>query len=39
MNFEYMPELSWTVGYPFALTLMVLTAVLLHRAFKRAGWL
>ena len=39
MNFEYMPELSWTVGYPFALALMVLTAVLLHRAFKRAGWL
>ena len=30
---------SWKVGYPFALTLMVLTAAVLHRAFKRAGWL
>jgi magnesium transporter len=39
MNFEYMPELSWKVGYPFALALMVLTAAVLHRAFKRAGWL
>ena len=39
MNFEVMPELSWTFGYPFALALMVLTTVVLHRIFKKAGWL
>ena len=39
MNFEYMPELNWYFGYPFALALMVLVAIVLHRVFKRAGWL
>ena len=39
MNFEVMPELSWMFGYPFALALMVLTTVVLHRIFKKAGWL
>ena len=39
MNFEYMPELSWMFGYPFALALMVLTTIVLHRIFKKAGWL
>jgi len=39
MNFEYMPELWWPLGYPLALALMVMTSVLLHRIFKRAGWL
>ena len=39
MNFVYMPELNWLLGYPFALTLMVLSGVLLHRVFKRRGWL
>jgi magnesium transporter len=39
MNFVYMPELWWPLGYPFALALMVLTSVLLHRIFKTAGWL
>jgi len=39
MNFEFMPELSWMFGYPFALALMVLTTVVLHRIFKKAGWL
>jgi magnesium transporter len=39
MNFERMPELTWVFGYPFALTLMVMTAFLLHRIFKKAGWL
>jgi magnesium transporter len=39
MNFEHMPELTWAFGYPFALTLMVMTAFLLHRIFKKAGWL
>jgi magnesium transporter len=39
MNFENMPELKWYFGYPFALALMVLVSVVLHRVFKRAGWL
>jgi magnesium transporter len=39
MNFEHMPELKWTYGYPLALGIIALTCVLLYRRFKRAGWL
>lgn len=39
MNFEAMPELSWTLGYPLALLLMVLSAALPYLWFKRRGWL
>jgi magnesium transporter len=39
MNFEHMPELSWTFGYPFALVLMGGLVLGLYRVFKRAGWL
>jgi magnesium transporter len=39
MNFDFMPELAWYVGYPFALGLMVLSAVLPYLYFKRRGWL
>lgn len=39
MNFEMMPELGWPLGYPFALGLMVLAAVLPYLWFKRKGWL
>ena len=39
MNFEHMPELGWQAGYPFALTLMVLSCLGLYRNFKRRGWL
>ncbi|MFL1462982.1 magnesium transporter CorA family protein [Roseococcus sp. DSY-14] len=39
MNFAHMPELSWPVGYPLALGLMVLTAVGPVWYFKRRGWL
>ena len=39
MNFTHMPELSWYLGYPFALGLMVLVGVVLYVAFKRRGWL
>ncbi len=39
MNFEYMPELGWVFGYPFALTLMVLVSLTLYLIFKRRGWL
>ena len=39
MNFENMPELSWTFGYPVALGLMVATSVTLYLVFKKRGWL
>jgi magnesium transporter len=39
MNFDHMPELHWTFGYPLALTVMVGLGVVLYRLFKRVGWL
>jgi magnesium transporter len=39
MNFDYMPELHWTFGYPMALGLMLATSVTLYLVFKRRGWL
>ncbi|GIX30855.1 MAG: magnesium transport protein CorA [Porticoccaceae bacterium] len=39
MNFEYMPELRWLFGYPWALGLMVLTGIAPYWYFKRKGWL
>jgi magnesium transporter len=39
MNFHNMPELDWRFGYPLALILMVLAAVLPYIYFKRKGWL
>jgi magnesium transporter len=39
MNFDEMPELHWDYGYAFAMGLMVGSAVLLYRLFKRSGWL
>jgi magnesium transporter len=39
MNFDQMPELRWTYGYPFALGLMVLVCLVLYVLFKRRNWL
>jgi magnesium transporter len=39
MNFKFMPELEWPLGYPFALLLMILSAALPYWYFKRRGWL
>ena len=39
MNFDYMPELHWTLGYPFALMLMLAVSVSLYVVFKRRSWL
>lgn len=39
MNFEHMPELRWLAGYPFALVLMIVSAVFPLWFFKRRGWL
>ncbi|MGH3821983.1 MAG: magnesium and cobalt transport protein CorA [Pseudonocardiaceae bacterium] len=39
MNFTHMPELNWVFGYPLAVLLMILTALLLRFVFIRRGWL
>jgi len=39
MNFAVMPELEWPLGYPFALGLMVISAVLPLFYFRKRGWL
>ncbi|MBI4259451.1 MAG: magnesium/cobalt transporter CorA [Actinobacteria bacterium] len=39
MNFRFMPELDWRLGYAFALGLMLLSGLVLFRVFKRRDWL
>ena len=39
MNFKFMPELEWLGGYPMAITMMLVSAVLPYAFFKRKGWL
>jgi magnesium transporter len=39
MNFDVMPELKWQIGYPFAIGMMILSAVMPFLYFKRRGWL
>jgi magnesium transporter len=39
MNFKMMPELDWAWGYPYGLTMIVLTAVIPLIWFKRKGWI
>jgi magnesium transporter len=39
MNFEHMPELKWRYGYPVALGLIFLVCAVMHRRFRKAGWL
>jgi magnesium transporter len=39
MNFDVMPELKWSLGYPMALGLMIISAVVPILYFKRKGWL
>ncbi|MBL3685032.1 hypothetical protein F2981_27690 (plasmid) [Sinorhizobium meliloti] len=39
MNFDVMPELQWQFGDPFAIGLMILSAVMPYLFFKRRGWL
>ena len=39
MNFKYMPELEWSLGYPFALVLMLGICGTLFYCFRRAAWL
>ncbi|MFF5009283.1 magnesium and cobalt transport protein CorA [Streptomyces phaeochromogenes] len=39
MNFEDMPELGWSFGYPFAIGLMGVVCASLYVIFKRRDWL
>jgi magnesium transporter len=39
MNFEHMPELHWTFGYPLVLAVIALACFLVYRRLKKAGWL
>ena len=39
MNFKWLPELDWSLGYPFALLLMVTSAIAPFWYFRRRGWL
>ena len=39
MNFKTWPELAWRYGYPMALVMIVLAAVLPYLFFKWKKWL
>ncbi len=39
MNFKYMPELEWSLGYPAALLLMLAICSTLYHCFRKAAWL
>jgi len=39
MNFHRMPELNWPYGYPLAILVMILSAILPYLYFKGKGWL
>ncbi len=38
MNFDYMPELETSWGYPIALGMMICSAILPYFFFKKRGW-
>ena len=39
MNFEHMPELTWTYGYPICLAVIGGLCLYIYWRFKRSGWL
>jgi magnesium transporter len=39
MNFQLMPELNWTFGYPLALVIMLMSAIIPFLFFRWKGWL
>ena len=39
MNFEHMPELKWTYGYPAVVAVVLTICAVLYRKFKHTGWL
>lgn len=38
MNFDVMPELRWTYGYPMVWAVMIAVAIALFYLFRRRGW-
>ncbi|TWF57298.1 magnesium transporter CorA family protein [Neorhizobium alkalisoli] len=39
MNFQFMPELNWHLGYPLAILCMMLSAIIPFFFFRWKGWL
>jgi magnesium transporter len=39
MNFDFMPEMKWLFGYPFAITMMIVSSLGFLWYFKRKRWL
>ena len=39
MNFRHMPELSWEIGYPLTVGVMVTIDVIVFWRFRKAGWI
>ena len=39
MNFEHMPELEWLYGYPFAIGVILASAIIPYWLARRSGWL
>ena len=39
MNFKFMPELEWFLGYPVTMAVMLGACGYLYYRFKRSGWL
>ncbi len=39
MNFDHMPELQWTFGYPLVLVVTAIICSVLYWRFRRSGWL
>ena len=38
MNFAHMPELQFVAGYPMAIVLMIISAIIPYLIFKHKGW-
>jgi magnesium transporter len=39
MNFKYIPELDWKIGYPLAIVLMISSSVIILFLFRKKKWL
>jgi magnesium transporter len=39
MNFEHMPELKWTFGYPLVMGVIAVACIVLYWRFRKSGWL
>jgi magnesium transporter len=39
MNFEFMPELEWKLGYPSVMIIMAFVTIAIYIWFRRKGWL